>query len=119
VTKLRDSRWKSQEEEEQAEQKATVEEEAKEKEKEQGKITGRVTRRLLSIMSSRLETELVVSGREARGSQRERATATGRESNGGTETRAGQRERARGDHWASHQKVAPYWFHSSSEKALG
>jgi uncharacterized protein (DUF169 family) len=65
VVKLRDSRWKSQEEEEraqeklQAEQKATVEEEPKEK--EQGKITGRVTRRLLSIMTRRLVTKLVDS----------------------------------------------------------
>jgi hypothetical protein len=63
VTRLRDSRWKSQEEEEQAEQKATVEEEFKEK--EQGKITGRFTRRLLpTTMSSRLVAQLWVGGRE-------------------------------------------------------
>jgi hypothetical protein len=41
VTKLRDSRWKSQEEEEQTQQKATEEEAAKEK--EENEITGRVS----------------------------------------------------------------------------
>jgi hypothetical protein len=72
------------------EQKATVEEEAQEK--EQGKITGRVTRRLFSIMSSRLVTKPVVGGREERGSQRERAIASGTKRDGGRETKAGQRE---------------------------
>jgi hypothetical protein len=49
--KAQDSRWKSQEEEEQVEEKAMMEDEAKEK--EQAEVTGRATRRLLlSTMSS-------------------------------------------------------------------
>jgi hypothetical protein len=54
------------------------------------------------MSSSQLMTKLVVSGREARGSSRERAIASGRESGGGRETSAGQRERARGDHLVNH-----------------
>jgi hypothetical protein len=59
VTKLRDSRWEFQEEEEQAEEKATMEEKEEEaNEKEQAEVTGRVTRRLLTSISSRLVTKL-------------------------------------------------------------
>jgi hypothetical protein len=62
-------------------------------------ITGRVTKRVLHpILSSRLVTKLwVTSGRETRGSQREIASTS---------------------HWASHQKVAPDYVQSTSDKAL-
>ena len=67
MTKLRDSRWESQEEEEQAEENATMEEKEEEaKEKEQAVVTGRVTRRLLPTMSSRLVTKLWARGRKRR-----------------------------------------------------
>jgi hypothetical protein len=64
VTKLRDSRWESQEEEEQAEEKATMEEkEGEANEQEQAEVTGRVTRRLLPTMSSLLVIKLLDTGR--------------------------------------------------------
>jgi hypothetical protein len=58
--KLRNSRWESQEEEEQAEEKATMEEKEEEaNEQEKAEVTGRVTRGLLPTMSSRLMTKLL------------------------------------------------------------
>jgi hypothetical protein len=74
-----------------------VDEEAKEK--EQGIISGRVIKRLRSNLS-RLVTEVVVRGREAGGSQRERAIQA--EEKATVEEKQEQVEDSKGDHWASH-----------------
>jgi hypothetical protein len=75
VTKVRDSRWNLQEEEELAGEEATVEEEAKEQ--VEAEITGRVTRSFLATMPTRLVAKLWATGRKRRGSESEREGSNG------------------------------------------